>query len=99
MDNYNKLETIFEITSDSFYETYDKEEYQEIKPLTKRQKAKLYLRSILYKIDFKDDIYEELDNYYYICNKCDKLVYYFQRDQHILSHIEEYPVCCNCFIL
>ena len=98
MDNYNKLETVFDITSDSFYETYDKDEYEEIKPLSKIQRAEIYLKSILYKIDFKDDIYEELDHYYYICKKCDKLVYYFQRDVHILNHIEENPIC-DCVIL
>jgi len=86
MDNYNKLETV--------YETYDKDEYEEIKPLTRKQKAEIYLKSILYKIDFAKDIDEELENYYYICNRCDKMVYYFQRDLHILSHIEETNVCC-----
>jgi len=98
MDNYNKLETVFEITSDSFYETYDKDEYEEIKPLTRKQKAEIYLKSILYKIKFDDVIFEELDHYYYICNRCDKMVYYFQRDLHILSHIEEKPFC-DCVIL
>lgn len=95
MDNYNNLETVFDISSDSFYDIETKQEYDEIKPLSKRQRAEIYLKSILYKIDFKDDIYEELENYYYICNRCDKMVYYFQRDLHILSHIEETNICCS----
>ena len=91
----DKFETVFDISSDSFYDIETKQEYDEIKPLSKRQRAEIYLKSILYKIDFKGDIYEELENYYYICNKCDKMVYYFQRDEHILNHIEEYNVCCS----
>ena len=62
-----KFETIFDISSDSFYDIETKEEYEEIKQLTKAQKAKIYLKSILYKIDFKDEIFNELENYYYIC--------------------------------
>lgn len=96
MDNYNNLETIYEIDNDEEYKTKD---YDEIKPLTKGQKAKIYLKSILYKIDFKDEVFEELDHYYYICNKCEMMVYYFERDMHILSHIEEKNVCCDCVIL
>ena len=96
MDNYNNLETIYEIDNDEEYKTKD---YDEIKPLTKSQKAKIYLKSILYKIDFKDEVFEELDHYYYICNKCEMMVYYFERDMHILSHIEEKNVCCDCVIL
>ena len=94
----DKLETVFEITSDSFYETYDKDEYEEIKPLTRKQKAEIYLKSILYKIDFKDEVYEDLENYYYICNKCQMIVYYFEKSHHIASHIEEKP-CCECVIV
>ena len=105
----DKLETVFEIRSDSFYDIDEKEEheyivpgkkndYEEIKQLTKIQKAKIYLKSILYKIDFKDDIFDELENYYYICNKCEMMVYYFERDLHILSHIED-KSCCECVIL
>ena len=90
MDNYNKLETV--------YETYDKDEYEEIKPLTRKQKAEIYLKSILYKIDFAKDIDEDLDHYYYICNKCEMMVYYWERDLHILSHIEDKP-CCECVIV
>ena len=96
MDKYNNLETIYEIDNDEKYQTND---YEEIKPLTKSQKAKAYLKSILYKIDFKDEVFEELDHYYYICNKCEMMVYYFERDMHILSHIEETNVCCDCVIL
>jgi len=98
MDNYNKLETVFDISSDSFYDIETKQEYEEIKSLTRKQRAEIYLKSILYKIDFKNDIYEDIDHYYYICNRCDKLVYYFQRDVHILNHIEETPLC-DCVIL
>ena len=90
----DKFETVFDISSDSFYDIETKQEYDEIKPLSKRQRAEIYLKSILYKIDFRDDIYEELEHYYYICKKCDKMVYYFQRDEHILNHIEETNVCC-----
>ena len=94
----DKLETVFEITSDSFYETYDKDEYEEIKPLTRKQKAEIYLKSILYKIDFKDDIFEDLEHYYYICNKCQMIVYYFEKSHHIASHIED-KSCCECVIV
>ena len=86
----DKFETVYDIETNK--------EYEEIKPLNKSQKAKIYLKSILYKINFKDDIYEELENYYYICNKCDKMIYYFERDEHILSHIENNE-CCECVIL
>lgn len=108
----DKLETVFDISSDSFYDIDEKEEhnydvsknpkhkeYEEIKPLTKAQKAKIYLKSILYKIDFKGDVYEDLEHYYYICNKCEMMVYYFERDVHLASHIEDKSVCCCCSIL
>ena len=95
----DKFETVFDISSDSFYDIETKQDYEEIKQLTKSQKAKIYLKSILYKIDFKDEVFEELDHYYYICNKCEMMVYYFERDMHILSHIEEKNVCCDCVIL
>ena len=95
----DKFETVFDISSDSFYDIETKQEYDEIKPLSKRQLAEIYLKSILYKIDFRDDIYEELEHYYYICNKCDVLVYYYERDLHLASHIEETNVCCECVIL
>ena len=108
-----KLITIFDIRSDSFYDIDENEEYkydvsdkkpkqkeyEEIKPLTKAQKAKIYLKSILYKIDFKRDVYEDLEHYYYICNKCEMMVYYFERDLHLASHLEDKSVCCNCVIL
>ena len=93
-----KFETVFDISSDSFYDIETKQEYEEIKQLTKAQKAKIYLKSILYKIDFKDEIFDELEHYYYICNKCKRMVYYFERDLHIASHIEDKP-CCECVIL
>ena len=95
----DKFETVFDISSDSFYDIETKQEYEEIKQLTKSQKAKIYLKSILYKIDFKDEIFNELEHYYYICNKCEQMVYYFERDLHIASHIEETNVCCDCVIL
>ena len=95
----DKFETVFDISSDSFYEIETNKDYEEIKPISKCERSKIYLKSILYKIDFKDDILEELENYYYICNKCDKLVYYFERNLHISSHIEETNVCCDCVIL
>ena len=91
----DKFETVFDISSDSFYDIETKQEYEEIKPLSKSELAKIYLKSILYKIDFKDDIYEELENYYYICNKCEEMVYYYERDLHISSHIEEINICCS----
>ena len=97
----DKLETVFEIGSDSFYdidEKEKKEEYEEIKQLTKAQKAEIYLKSILYKIDFKDVVYEDLENYYYICNKCQMIVYYFEKSHHIASHIED-KSCCECVIV
>ena len=94
----DKFQTVFDISSDSFYDIETKQEYEEIKPLSKSELAKIYLKSILYKIDFKNDIYEELENYYYICNKCEEMVYYFERDLHIASHIEE-KSCCDCVIL
>jgi len=94
-----KLQTVFDISSDSFYDIETKQEYEEIKPISKSELAKIYLKSILYKIDFKDDIYEELDHYYYICKKCDEMVYYYEKTVHIASHIEEKNVCCDCVIL
>ena len=36
-----KFETVFDISSDSFYDIETKQEYEEIKPLTKSQKAKI----------------------------------------------------------
>lgn len=90
----DKFQTVFDISSDSFYDIETKQEYEEIKPLSKSELAKIYLKSILYKIDFKDDIYEELEHYYYICNKCDVMVYYYERDVHLALHIEETNVCC-----
>ena len=111
MNNHNKLETVFDIGSDSFYDIDEKEEheyivpdkkfdYTEIKSIypSKAERAKIYLRSILFKVDFAKDIDEEIEHYYYICNKCEMMVYYWERDSHIASHIEDKPFC-ECVIV
>ena len=97
MDNYNKLETVFEITSDSFYDVdmFSPSEYQEI--ITEQdegiREAKKYIYSIIKKCQFEKDTAEDLENYFYICNKCEATIYYYQREAHTLYHREQNSCC------
>ena len=94
----DKLETVFEIANDSFYDVdiYSPSEYQDIisEPDEGIRDAKKYIYSIIKKCEFEKDTAEDLENYYFICNKCDATIYYNQRETHILYHLEQEPCCC-----
>ena len=49
------------------------------------------MNSILLKSKFFDEPYEDLEHYMYICNVCDKQVYYFDRENHKKLHKND---CC-----
>lgn len=49
------------------------------------------MNSILLKSNFFSEAYEDLDHYMYICNVCDKQVYYFDRENHKKLHRDN---CC-----
>ena len=67
------------------------DEYEPIKDKTSQS----YLNSIIQKTGWWNDVGEDLDNYYYICNKgnChDVLVYYYQKEEHKKDHHTD--TCC-----
>ena len=51
------------------------------------------LNSILFKAGFISEPEEDLNNYYYLCKKCNQIVYYYQRIEHRKSHRKDNKCC------
>lgn len=51
------------------------------------------INSILLKSGFITEPEEDLSNYYYVCTKCNQMVYYYQRKEHRKSHMNDNKCC------
>ena len=51
------------------------------------------MNSILFKAGFIDEPEEDMSNYYYLCKKCNQIVYYYQRIEHRKSHMNNNKCC------
>ena len=51
------------------------------------------INSILLKSGFITEPEEDLSNYYYVCTKCNQMVYYYERTKHRKSHMNDNKCC------
>lgn len=51
------------------------------------------INSILLKSGFISEPEEDMSNYYYVCTKCNQMVYYYQRSDHRKSHMNDNKCC------
>lgn len=86
------------IRSDSFYDVdiFTPNEYNDIvsEPDEGLREAKKHIYSIIKKCQFEKDTAEDLASYFYICNKCEATIYYYERETHRLYHLEQDTCCC-----
>lgn len=60
--------------------------------ITENEKYNI-INSILLKSGFITEPEEDLSNYYYVCTKCNQMVYYYQRIEHRKSHMNDNKCC------
>lgn len=68
---------------------YTESDYEDI---SENEKYNI-LNSILLKSGFFNEPEEDLSNYYYVCTKCNQLVYYYQKRDHVRSHKNDNKCC------
>lgn len=85
------------VSNNSFYDVdiFSPNEYIDIisEPDEGIREAKKHIYSIIKKCQFEKDTAEDLESYFYICDKCEATIYYYQREAHTLYHLENNSCC------
>ena len=94
MDNNDELKEII-LTDPYDMELSMTDNESDYEDISENEKYNI-INSILFRTGFISEPEEDISNYYYLCKKCNQIVYYYQRSQHIKSHMDNTKCCVIC---